>query len=370
MFEFFHGVDRHTAFLTITIVNREGTVVKKIPICRDMDAYIRTLSGKDAVVLEAGNNAFHLADCIERQGACPFIIDPRQFKLITQSTKKTDKNDSEILAHALRQSLVIDTAIRLPLVYKPSVQIRELRRLFSSLRIINKSLVVAKNAVIGMLRDCGIDISVEEKRLLFREQVETDAVDGYAISIALRSAIEPLLQVVATCLRQKKEIQKNIIHCGRFFQSEVELLISIKGVSPLFALAFLADIADIHRFSSVRKLNGYLGLVPITRASGGKEYQGHIIRQSRNLTRTMFTQGLQHIGRSSPALEKWYMELRIRRGIGKARIALIRQIVKIMRRMLIDKTVYRWVDQDLYQTKLHNYKRILKQKEENDRKVA
>jgi transposase len=42
----------------------------------------------------------------------------------------------------------------------------------------------------------------------------------------------------------------------------VTLLITIKGIAPIVALAFLADIGDIERFPTLRKMNAYLGLVP------------------------------------------------------------------------------------------------------------
>ena len=65
----------------------------------------------------------------------------------------------------------------------------------------------------------------------------------------------------------------------------MELLISIKGITPLIALASLADVADVRRFTTPRKMNAYLGLVPRAGKSGGKSQPGHITRESRKLTR-------------------------------------------------------------------------------------
>jgi transposase len=116
-------------------------------------------------------------------------------------------------------------------------------------------------------------------------------------------------------------------------------------------------------------LNAYLGLVPTTYSSGKRTYQGKIIKQSRHLTRTLFTQSVQHIGKSSVKLSAWYQNVRDRRGIGKGRIALIRQIIKILRRMLLDQEVYRFVEQEKYAEKLTKYRRIL-QKDESFLKSA
>ncbi|MBS3763846.1 MAG: IS110 family transposase [Planctomycetes bacterium] len=63
----------------------------------------------------------------------------------------------------------------------------------------------------------------------------------------------------------------------------IRLLITIPGITPLTASAFLADIGDVHRFPSLRRMNAYLGLVPRCHDSGGKSRPGHITRESRKL---------------------------------------------------------------------------------------
>ncbi len=63
----------------------------------------------------------------------------------------------------------------------------------------------------------------------------------------------------------------------------------------MIALAFLADVADVRRFRTLRKMNAYLGLVPRASNSGGKSRPGHITRESRKLTRTILTQCVHHV---------------------------------------------------------------------------
>ena len=47
-------------------------------------------------------------------------------------------------------------------------------------------------------------------------------------------------------------MSKEIILTGEPLQDDVNLLITIKGVTPLIALAFLADVADINRFKRLK----------------------------------------------------------------------------------------------------------------------
>ena len=51
---------------------------------------------------------------------------------------------------------------------------------------------------------------------------------------------------------------------------QITLLVTIPGITPLTAAAFLADIGDVRRFNSFRQMNAYLGLVPRCHDSDGK----------------------------------------------------------------------------------------------------
>ena len=56
---------------------------------------------------------------------------------------------------------------------------------------------------------------------------------------------------------------------------------SIPGMGKILAAVAAAEIDCVERFSSGAKLCAYAGLVPRTHASGGKVYQGHLLK-SRN----------------------------------------------------------------------------------------
>ena len=80
----------------------------------------------------------------------------------------------------------------------------------------------------------------------------------------------------------------------------MKLPISIRGISPLTALAFLSDVGDVSRFKTSRKMNAYLGLVPRLKESGNSSRAGHINRASRKTTRTIMTQSLVQAMFASP----------------------------------------------------------------------
>jgi transposase len=372
MIQRFHGLDRHTKHSTISVLNREGQEVEFVSKCPDLRSYIKKLSSEDAVVMEAATGAFFWADIVESTGAVCYILHPYKFKIIRDSWNKTDKQDARNMAKALWVYLVTGE-FGIPTVYKPSVAIRELRRLFGQYQLLNRQVTILKNTVQEILNDNGISLTYRQKTMLSSETEAIEMMDEFELSPASLLTIQINLAVLWKVEEQKKKLKKEILLAGEPFAAEVKLLITVRGITPLTALAFLADVADIRRFKTLRKMNAYLGLVPTVNESGGKSKTGHITRQSRRLTRTLFTQSIMHFADASPYLRLYYSNLVSRRGVGRARIALIRKICGMMRRMLLEHQEFRWVQPSNFERKLKRYEcqleKIKKIKEE-ERKSA
>lgn len=74
-------------------------------------------------------------------------------------------------------------------------------------------------------------------------------------------------------------------------RADVRRLITIPGVDAVVALGIVAAIGDIHRFPSLQKLIGYLGLDPRVRQSGlCPARYGRISKQGRAHARGMLVE--------------------------------------------------------------------------------
>jgi transposase len=368
MIERVHGIDRHKSFSAISVLNRGGEEVRFEGACRDLGSYVEGLGPCEAAVLEASTGCFWWADQIEAKGAKCFIVDPHRFRIIKDSWNKTDKHDARNLAKALWVH-VVTGEFGLPTVYKPSAVVRELRRLFAQYCLLNRQVATLKNNAQAIFVDNGVELRKATRSRLFAAESELESLKEMNVSAASRVCLELTLQVLGKVQEAKERLAAEILAAGEPLKSQVELLITIKGVTPLIALAFLADVADVRRFRTLRKMNAYLGLVPRASNSGGKERPGHITRESRKLTRTILTQCVHHVAASSASLDRYYQELREKRGTGRARIAVIRKLCGMMRRMLLSGEQYRWMDGSLYAKKLRQYERVLKRVKE-ERSVA
>jgi transposase len=356
----FYGIDLHKKYSTISVLNLEGEEIEFIHKCTDLKGYISKLGKDDYAVIEACTGSFHWADEIESQGATCFIIDPYKFKIIRDSWKKTDKHDARNMSQALWISQIQDR-FGLPTVYKPEKNIRELRRLFSCYDQLNKQIKTAKNYIQSILTDDGIVLPDTTVSKLFKNENEALIIlNECGIPCAGRICIEHSLELLWVLLEKKVVIKKEIYLAGESLRDKVELLITIKGVTPLLALAFLSDVGDVTRFKKAKQMYAYLGVVPKVKSSGGKTVMGHINRASRKLTRTLCTQSVHHVAKSSEYLTEYYTNLKKLKGAGKARIALIRKLMGIMRRMLLSGEEYRWINKENYERKLTQYNRDMK----------
>ena len=106
-------------------------------------------------------------------------------------------------------------------------------------------------------------------------------------------------------------------------------------------------------------MNAYLGLAPRCHDSGGKSRPGHTTRESRKLSRTIGTQSIYQTIKATPQWECDYKALKGKRGSGRARIAMIRRLCGVMRRMLLQGDQFHWLKEELYRRKLVEYRKIM-----------
>jgi len=363
----YHGVDLHKKYATISVRNEAGTEEKFVRAQADIKSYVASLSSEDAVVLEASAGALFWAEKIQKQGARCVVIDAYRFRIIRDSWQKTDRRDAANLSLALWLSSR-SGEMKLPEVWQPDPVVRELRRLFGLYELLNKQVRQLKNEIHGVLLDSGVRDRGLGDRIVDNPAKAEKILEKVELSAASVVCIRTSLTLLVSLQEKKEALRAEIYRAGKPFEPQVKLLLSIRGVTPLLALAFLSEVGDVRRFRSARRLHSYLGVVPTVRSSGGVTHNGAINRSSRHLSRTLFTQSVRHFVDSSPLLEHFYRDLVDRKGYGRARIALLRKVFSVMRRMLLAGELYRWTEPKLYEGKLKDY--VKKTKKEENQEVA
>jgi transposase len=106
----------------------------------------------------------------------------------------------------------------------------------------------------------------------------------------------------------------------------VKALRTLPGVGEFTALVMLAEIGDISRFPTARKLAAWAGLTPTVRGSDLKIRHGHISKQGSAHLRWVLNQAAQTAKRS-PEFAATYAAISKRRGKKIATIAIARKLL-------------------------------------------
>ena len=73
---------------------------------RDLKLFAAQLRKEEELVVEAAGNTRLFYDAVEKYVARVVVVNPSQFKVISQSVKKTDSNDAELLALYLAKDML------------------------------------------------------------------------------------------------------------------------------------------------------------------------------------------------------------------------------------------------------------------------
>jgi transposase len=119
---------------------------------------------------------------------------------------------------------------------------------------------------------------------------------------------------------------------------QVMLLISIPGVSLVTGASMAAEICEVSRFASDKRMAGYMGLVPSVYQSGSKRITGRITKRGSPHARRAYYQAAMAIIRSgqkgAPELVEFYNRVRHKKGHKVAAVALARKLAIITYHML------------------------------------
>ena len=107
-----------------------------------------------------------------------------------------------------------------------------------------------------------------------------------------------------------------------------------RGVGPIIATAFVAQIADPKTFNNGRQVSAWLGLVPRQHSSGGRERLLGITKRGDTYLRKLLIHGaraaLWQAAKHDDALGRWSIAVKERRGMNRAAVALANKNVRRM----------------------------------------
>lgn len=256
------------------------------------------------------------------------MVNPRQFEVVKNSVKKTDKHDSINLAKFLRADL-------LPEVRAKS---EEAERVQSLVQTRNK-LVGLKTSFLNKIHALSVSNGRKLKKTSLSSEKGLEKVLKEEWSVIERVELEIIIEQIRFLKVSIKKLDKAISEESEKLEG-FNNLVSISGIGSLSAGILLSVIGNIQDFASADKLSSYFGIVPRVSNSNETVNHGRITKRGNKTGRTTLVQCALSAIRKSEYLKKYYEQVKARRGHGKAKIALARKYLGIIYDTLTNNWVF------------------------------
>lgn len=324
----FIGVDLHRNCFTICLIAENGREYFSEYRLEDIDRFLRKLRQTDEVAVEVTGNTRLFYDQVAPHVARVAVVNPSEFRVIRQSTKKTDKHDARALALFLSKGL-------LPEVRMKDKQHAELASLTQTRDALVKQRTALKNKVNNLLSSRGVNLTKES----LASEKGLREVLGMKFAPLMELELDVLVEQIRALNASIAKLENTIKEEGSKLPGHKNLK-SIKGIGDLGATILLSVIGDVNDFAGEGKLAAYFGIVPRVSNSNETERSGRITKRGSKLGRTTLVQCALIAKRYSPYLSRFYERIKSRRGTGKAIIALAKKFLGIIYNTLKEGWVF------------------------------
>jgi len=319
------GIDVHRKRSQVAVVSEEGKVRLNRNVVNGSEPMLRLIGGLPAgtpVAFEAAYGWGWLVELLQDYGFDPHLVHPLRCKAIASARLKNDKVDAAILAQLLRADLLPEAWI----APRPVRQLRALLRHRASLVRLGTQL---RNRIHAVVADFGHDRTGSYWTGPGRgwlAELDLPAVSREIITdcLAFLDALAPRIE------RLDAEVRRHARTDPR-----VKALTTLPGVGQFTALVMVAEIGDITRFGSARKLASWAGLTPTVRGSDRTVRHGHISKQGSAWLRWVLCQAAQTAKRH-PDFAASYQAIAHRRGNKIATTAIARRLLTRAYHLLTD----------------------------------
>jgi transposase len=310
------GIDVHRKRSQVAVVAEDGKVQLNKNTVNGTEPLLRLIGDLPAgtpVAFEAAFGWGWLLRLLEDYGFDPHLVHPLQCKAIASARLKNDKVDAATLAQLLRADL-------LPEAWIAPAEVRQLRALLRHRAGLVRLGTQQRNRIHAVVADFGFDrsgsyLSGPGRGWLAGLDLPATSREVVTDCLAVIDGLAPVIDRIDGELRAHAKADPR-----------VKTLTTLPGVGQFTALVMVAEIGDITRFPSARKLASWAGLTPTVRGSDRTVRHGHISKQGSAWLRWVLNQAAQTAKRS-PEFAATYAAIAKRRGKKIATIAVARKLL-------------------------------------------
>jgi transposase len=327
------GLDLSRARLDFCLLDEGGDRVEVGAVSPDGEAlagFVRRVADRQGAVgvraaIESMNGARFVHDTLERLGWEVEIADAAKVKGLAPLACKTDRIDAWVLGELSRRDLV-------PAIWLPEFGLRQERERARWRLFLVKKRSSLKHRVHAQLLAFGHACPVSD---LFGAQ-------GRELLARLEFP-EPWRGNVLAAVRMIDELDEEINGIDKELRAlgadhrYVPLLMTVPGIAWILGYTIAAEIGDITRFASPRKLVGHTGLCPRVYQSGGSDRRGPLTHAGPRYLRWALMEAATHACRHERYRDRYQhtkKRLGKQRGAKVAQVDLARQLAEAIWHML------------------------------------
>lgn len=335
--ELYVGMDVSLKETSICVVDECGEVVSEGSVTSNPEVIASFLADKapDAVRigLESGPTSTWLWHELRALGLPVICIDARHAKAaLSMQINKSDRNDATGIARIMQAGWYREVQVK-------RLVCHAVRAVLNSRALVVKMKRDLENQIRGHLKNFGLVIGKVGGNM-FTARVRELVADVRL----LQQAVGPLLTVRDSVVVEIAAFDRKLLKLARDDDNSRRLM-TIPGIGPITALAFVAVVDQPARFKRSRSVGAYIGLTPRRYASGEVDRTGHISKCGDQMLRSYLFEAagvlLTRVAKWC-GLKTWGLRLVKRIGFKKARVAVARKLAVIMHRMWSDGTDFQW----------------------------
>lgn len=327
------AIDLHKRESQIRIVTEDGEIVdQRVATTREHLGAVFGQRRPMRILVEAATESEWVAQHLETFGHCVIVADPNYAAMYGHRTRrvKTDLRDVTALTDACLHGN-----------YRPAHRRSERQRAVQRELNVRDELVQTRTRTIllarAMTRADGLRLRSGVTETFVRR---LNALD---LPPATATALAPLCRVIDLLNEELAAADARFAATAKG-DPEVGRLMTLPGVGPITATAFIAALDDASRFHSAGQVTSYLGLVPSEYSSGEKRRRGRVLRSAHPRVQALLVQAAWRVWRSrrpeTEALRRWTQAIGDRRGKKVAVVALARRLARILFAMWRDETEF------------------------------
>ena len=320
------GIDVHRKRSQVAVVDQSGEVLTNRNVNNGVEPILQVIGGLPPgtpAAFEAAYGTSWLVELLEDHGFTPHLVHSLRCKAIASARLKNDRVDAATLAQLLRADLLPEAWIAPP-------PVRQLRALLRHRVALVRLRTLLRNRIHAIVADYGHDrpagVYWSGPGRAWPGSLDLPAVSRELAGddLGLIGALHERIDRLDWEIRQRARSDPR-----------VKVLTQLPGIGPFTALVILAEIGEVSRFGSARKLASRAGLTPAVRGSDRVAHYGHISKEGPVWLRWVLCEAAQTAKRS-PQFAASYQAIAKRRGKKIATTAVARKLLTRAWHLLTD----------------------------------